>query len=531
MLGYRSAAEVLALSLSHDVCACGGRGRRCLCAISGRVVKDLEVDWKRRDGGRITVRLNGRAVIGTQAALIDLVAEDVTPRKQAERRVAQLNRLYGVLSRVNAATVRVRDRDALFGEVCRIAVDEGLFRMAWIGLLDPGTSRVRPIAHAGYETGYLDGIRAAAPDRPEGGGPIGTAVRTGRHAISEDIANDPAMLSWRSEALERGYRCCGAFPIAVRGRAVGALSLYSFEIGFFDRENVELLDRLTGDLSFALESMEAEQDRRRAELESKALGEELRRTNLELREQNRRARQATRLKSEFLANMSHEFRSPLNCIIGFSELIHDGRSGPLNGEQREYMQDILDSARHLLGLINDVLDLNRVECGRMEFHAEPVSLTRLVREVIDVLRALSSLKRIEIAADVSPDADSAELDPARFKQVLYNYLSNALKFTPEGGSVTVRIVPEGDSEVRLEVEDTGIGIEKGQVGRLFVEFGQLDAATSKRFQGSGLGLALTQRLVTLQGGRVGVESVPGLGSTFWAVLPGRAAKGAELAVR
>src|SRR5205807_4834944 len=165
----------------------------------------------------------------------------------------------------------------------------------------------------------------------------------------------------------------------------------------------------------------------------KILEEQLRTKNDELEAQNRRVQEANRLKSEFLANMSHELRTPLNAIIGFAELMHDGKVGPVSAPHHEYLGDILTSSRHLLQLINDVLDLAKVEAGKMEFRPEPVDLAKLVAEVRDILRTLAAKKRIKIETAVGPGLDGVVLDPAKMKQVLYNYLSNALKFTPEEG--------------------------------------------------------------------------------------------------
>jgi len=230
-----------------------------------------------------------------------------------------------------------------------------------------------------------------------------------------------------------------------------------------------------------------------------------------------RMQEANRLKSEFLANMSHELRTPLNAVIGFSELLQSGKVGPLAPEHLEYLGDILTSSRHLLRLINDVLDLAKVESGTMTFRAEVVDLATLVNEVRDVLRGLAASKHLRLQSRV--EVGTATVDPARAKQVLYNYLSNAIKFTPEGGRVEVRVLPHGPDLFRIEVEDDGIGIAPENLGRLFVEFQQLDASPGKRFQGTGLGLSLTKRIVEAQGGRVEVRSTPGAGSTFSAILP------------
>jgi signal transduction histidine kinase len=191
----------------------------------------------------------------------------------------------------------------------------------------------------------------------------------------------------------------------------------------------------------------------------------------------------------------------------------------VSADQKEFLGDILTSSRHLHQLINDVLDLAKVEAGKLEFHPESVDVAKVVGEVRDILRSIAAAKRIRIEAKVAPGLGDVVLDPGKLKQVLYNYLSNALKFTPEEGRVTIRADPEGRDRFRIEVEDTGIGIAPDDLKRLFVEFQQLDASTAKRYAGTGLGLALTKRLVEAQGGEVGARSEPGRGSIFHVTLP------------
>ena len=243
----------------------------------------------------------------------------------------------------------------------------------------------------------------------------------------------------------------------------------------------------------------------------------------ELERRGREAQQANRLKSDFLANMSHELRTPLNAIIGFTDLMHKGKAGPVSAQHEEYLGDVLSSSKHLLQLINDVLDLAKVESGKMDFRPERVDLATLVNEVSDVLRGLATSKGLRIETEVDPAVTAVVVDPARVKQILYNYLSNAIKFTPEGGRAQVRITPDGSDAFRIDVTDTGVGISPEDLGKLFVEFQQLDNTSSKKYQGTGLGLALTKRLVEAHGGHVAVRSSVGLGSTFSAILPRRMA--------
>jgi len=233
----------------------------------------------------------------------------------------------------------------------------------------------------------------------------------------------------------------------------------------------------------------------------------------------RRLQDASRMKSEFLANMSHELRTPLNGIIGFSELLVDEKAGSLNLRQKEFLGDILRSGRHLLQLINDVLDLSKVEAGKMEFFPETFVMSRAIDEICAVLSPLSKKKGIAVRVDIAPTVENVTLDLQRFKQVLYNLLSNAVKFSDEGGSVDIVAALVDSGYLRLDVRDTGIGIREEDQSKLFTEFRQLDSGVARRYEGTGLGLALVKKIVEFQHGSVAVESQAGKGSTFTVNLP------------
>ena len=237
---------------------------------------------------------------------------------------------------------------------------------------------------------------------------------------------------------------------------------------------------------------------------------------------NSRLKELDRLKSEFVAGMSHELRTPLNSIIGFSELLHEGLAGKLRPAQREHVGDVLRSARHLSRLINDVLDLAKVEAGKVDVELAPVALGPLVGEAVKALRPLAVERGIRLRIDRLRGPVRAVSDASKLKQILYNYLSNALKFTPAGGTVTVRALPAARGRFRLEVRDTGPGLGREEIAQLFVPFGRLGTKADGSVPGTGLGLALTKRLAEALGGRVGVSSSPGRGSLFFAELPGRA---------
>src|SRR5688572_4020993 len=251
--------------------------------------------------------------------------------------------------------------------------------------------------------------------------------------------------------------------------------------------------------------------------EAQAREEAARRQVLEI--ENRRVQEGSRLKGEFVANMSHELRTPLNSIIGFAEMMADERFGPMPPKYAKFSSLILKSAEHLLQLINDILDLAKVESGKIDLKPERVQLAGVVEDVTSITGGLARQRDIRIETVIAPDIGDVYLDPNRLKQVLYNYLSNAIKFSEEHGRVEVRVRADGTDDFCIEVEDWGIGIKSEDMNRLFVEFQQLDASSAKQYKGTGLGLSITKRIVEAQGGSVSVRTEFGAGSTFFAKLP------------
>ena len=268
------------------------------------------------------------------------------------------------------------------------------------------------------------------------------------------------------------------------------------------------LNRMAASLQASVQGLEQKVEERTRELQQ---------VLAELSRKGRQLEVASQHKSDFLANMSHELRTPLNAIIGFSQVLRQRLFGPINEKQEEYLDDILSSGNHLLSLINDVLDLSKVEAGQVELEVASFSLREALERGVVMVREPAMKRGVAVALELAPDVDLVEGDERRLRQVVFNLLSNAVKFTPEGGSIDVASA-RVDGEVQVSVTDTGPGIAAEDRERIFEEFQQTDVGVQQR-EGTGLGLALSKRLVELHGGRIWVESEPGHGSRFVFTLP------------
>ena len=302
----------------------------------------------------------------------------------------------------------------------------------------------------------------------------------------------------RQALIGSGVRAILAVPMVREGQLIGCRGVTRNRSGEFPAETIELLR------TFATQSALAIQNARLFH---------------EIEDKSRQLEVASQHKSEFLANMSHELRTPLNAIIGFSEVLSERMFGDLNEKQEEYLRDIHASGQHLLSLINDILDLSKIEAGRMELELTDFNLPAALDNALTLVRERAARHGVALHITVDERIEQVHADERKIRQVVLNLLSNAIKFTPEGGRIDVRAVA-GDGVVAVSVSDTGVGIAAEDQEAIFEEFRQVGTA-AKKVEGTGLGLALSRKFVELHGGRISVQSQVGSGSTFTFTIPVR----------
>jgi signal transduction histidine kinase len=314
--------------------------------------------------------------------------------------------------------------------------------------------------------------------------------------LSDVEADSRTSAAVREIYRARGVRSAVWVPMVRAGQTIGVINVAHRDVAAFSDTRVQLLQTFANQAVIAIENA---------------------RLFREIEDKSRQLEVASRHKSEFLANMSHELRTPLNAIIGFSEVLAQGMFGDVNDKQAEYLHDILESGLHLLSLINDILDLSKIEAGRMELELADFDLPSAVDNAVTLMRERAARRGISLGRDVDGRVGTIRADERKVKQVLLNLLSNALKFTPAGGRIDVRVAVD-DQLVEVSVADTGVGIAPGDQEAVFEEFRQVGTA-DKKVEGTGLGLALSRKFVELHRGRLWVTSQVGAGSTFTFTIP------------
>ena len=429
-----------------------------------------------------------------------IAVENVRLFKELEARTGELTRSVDqltALSEVGRAVSSTLDLGTVLTTIVSRAVQ--LSRLDGGVVFEYDGAAEEFVNRAATETGGALAEARRATRIRKGDGMVGRTAITLEPAQVPDITVLGAYDSpLRVNLIESGVRAILAVPMVREDRLIGCLVVSRNRPGDFPAEAVELLR------TFATQSALAIQNARLFK---------------EIEDKSRQLEAASRHKSEFLANMSHELRTPLNAIIGFSEVLGERMFGALNEKQEEYLKDIHASGQHLLSLINDILDLSKIEAGRMELELTDFDLPATLDNALTLVRERAGRRGIALVLTVDERLAQVRADERKVRQVVLNLLSNAIKFTPEGGGIDVRAVPV-DGMVEISVRDTGVGIAPEDQEAIFEEFRQVGTA-AKKVEGTGLGLALSRKFVDLHGGRIWVTSQVGTGSAFTFTIPTR----------
>jgi len=455
----------------------------------------LAVVWESEGSRRFT---EGEIATGqtlTHEAAIAM--ENARLFKETQRRVRELQILHDVGL---AAASGVLLTDTLTSAVESLAVEFEDARVA-IALVDQEGEALQVMADIGFSSQIYEA------KIPIGEGITGWVAQHGEPVLVPDVHQDPRYIGMDSDTCSE---LC--VPLISGPKVTGIINIESRQRDAFTKDDVRLFSTLANNLAVLVERARLfeEVETARAKLQQRA--QELEEANVKLQEMDR-------LKSQFLANMSHELRTPLNSIIGFSEVLADGLLGDLSPEQKECAENILYSGEHLLALINDVLDLSKIEAGGMTLEPRTFEVAGWLEEVQATVRQLFDKESQELKVNLADDLPPLTADRFRIKQVMINLLSNANKFTPEGGKITITCRLADQDAMLFSVADTGIGIKAEDQEVIFEEFRQSSDTSAPKTEGTGLGLAISKRLVEMHGGRIWVESEYGYGATFSFLLP------------
>jgi PAS domain S-box-containing protein len=460
--------------------------------ISGELIN------KTKDGRLIPISGTNGPILDDNGKILGFLSvhQDITERKKSEETIKRRNEYLAVSAEIGKLVTSTLDLNSIFSRTVKLISERFDFYHAAIFIVE--------------ETGFNAIFR-------EGTGDAGTVMKLNSHSVSVNptsvvgkvtsdgqpvVVNDVSMDSlYKVNPLLPETRAEAALPLRIGNRVIGAVDIQSKSINAFTEDEVIVLQTLADQVAIAIDNA------RSYELSQEAVKE---------------MRETDRVKSQFLANMSHELRTPLNSIIGFSRVILKGIDGPVTELQQQDLTAIYNSGQHLLSLINDILDLAKIEAGKMELAFDEVNMSDVTSSVLSTMSGLVKDKPINLRRVIEPDLPTVRADAIRVRQVMINLLSNAAKFTDEGDIVVevgVKPAPTGRMELQVSVTDTGPGISQDDQAKLFQAFSQVDDSPTRKTGGTGLGLSICQHLINMHGGRIWVESEIGKGSTFYFTLP------------
>ena len=479
-------------------------------------VTDYPLSIRRRDG-QITHVLYNASVYRDSGGVVQGVfaaARDITAQKQAEDRIKKIARYDSAHSKILTEFNSSQDRVVVLTHLLDILAENNNYLMSAFYGFDEWAGELHCEATHGLNNNFQKKYVL-------GEGLIGECAQTNKEIVLHDVDNDDFFIDAGFAKIKP--KTVIITPVSYQEKRLGVFVMVSRESASTDE--LKFIERLCVQTGVALHNLKQYED-------MTTMTGKLRDRNEEIELKNKQLDEASKMKSEFLANMSHELRTPLNAILGFSEAMRDSMFGDVNDKQEDGLGVIYESGQHLLSLINDILDLSKIEAGKMELDCTNFSLNDLVDRSISIIKEKASKHNIHLELSLDQQIAEMSADERKVKQVLFNILSNATKFTPDNGTISIttklhsNVIPTCDMNenrrkdyVTVAIADTGIGIAENDLARLFTPFEQLDGSFSKKYQGTGLGLAMVKRLTELHHGCVSVESELGKGSCFTVWLP------------
>jgi PAS domain S-box-containing protein len=460
--------------------------------VSGEIVN------RRKDGKLIPVEGTNSPILDENGNILGFLAihSDITQRKESEEALKRRTEYLAASAEIGRLVTSTLDLESIFVRSVNLVVERFGFYHASIFIIDEsGTYAVLQEATGATGKKLKEKRHTLAVGSNS---TVGKAAKTGEVVVINNTLVDPLH---KPNPLLPETRAESAIPLRVSNRTIGILDIQSTEIDAFTEDDIAILQLLADQIAVGIDNA------RSYNIAQQAVEE---------------MREVDRLKSQFLANMSHELRTPLNSIIGFARVILKGIDGPTTELQQQDLTAIFNSGQHLLGLINDILDLSRIEAGKMELTFDEVNISDLISSVMSTAVGLVKDKPIKLKADFDPDLPLIRADAMRIRQILINFLSNAAKFTDKGDIVVkaaVEKTDKGQPTVRVSVIDSGPGISEEDQTKLFQPFSQVDASLTRKVGGSGLGLSICHHLIQMHNGSIGLESAPGKGSTFYFTVP------------
>jgi PAS domain S-box-containing protein len=491
-----------------------------ICADPEKFERNINENM-RRNGDRVWIDWTNKVVLDDQGKPKEVlsIGSDVTERRKNLEDLRKSNRALRTLSECNQALVHAADETTLLNAICRIVVNIGGYRLAWVGYPEEDDDKtVRPVAQAGFEDGYLDELHISWGDTERGRGPTGTAIRARQPIFARDILTDPTFEPWRAEATKRGYASSAVLPLVADGVILGALNIYAAEPDAFDATEVELLKELAGDLAFGIVGHRTRVERTQAEAKVIELNQVLRDHLVEVERQvtKRTAQLAARNQElkDFAYTVSHDLKAPLRGISGYANELNRKHRAGLGERALFCLSQILTATSHLDKLIEDLLHYSRLD-AETPSHTD-VNLRDVVAAILHDRELVISEQKLDVSVEIPFETMHAW--ERGLMQVLTNLIDNAIKYSRKTSAPRLRIDAEEIGQGwRIVVTDNGVGFDMKYHDRIFGLFNRL--VRMEEYEGTGAGLAIVKKVIDKQGGRIWAESAPGQGAKFFVELP------------